>query len=65
MPRPGDTVPISGIYRVAHERNHAQPHDVTCVARKKFPKCRGCEQPVFTLVSPAQHVETHALFKKK
>lgn len=63
MPKPGNIVPISGIYRVVHERNHSQPHDVTCVARKTFPKCRGCEQPVFTLVNHAQDIETHALFK--
>jgi hypothetical protein len=65
MPKPGDVVQMSGIYRVTHDNNHTQPHDVTCVAGKKFPRCRGCEEPQFTLANPAQHVETHRLFKKK
>lgn len=28
---PGDTVPRSGIYKVVHDRNQAQEHEMTCV----------------------------------
>lgn len=40
--KPGDVVQHSGIYRVIHDGNHVQPHDVTCVYGKKFPPCKGC-----------------------
>ena len=47
--RPGDAVPHSGIYRVAHDPTHAQEHEVTCLFGKRFPPCRGCDQPRFVL----------------
>ena len=44
--KPGDAVPHSGIYRVTHDPTHAQEHEVTCLFGKRFPSCRGCDQPV-------------------
>lgn len=62
--KPGDKVPKSGIYKVTHDRNHASPHEVTCVFGKVFPPCRGCQHPRFELVRAAQHVETNEWFKR-
>jgi hypothetical protein len=62
--KPGDTVPLSGIYRVTHDRVHVQPHEVTCIEGKKFPPCRDCQHPRFVLVREARHIEDHPLFKK-
>ena len=61
--KPGQDVPASGIYRVTHDKNHAQEHEVTCVRGKRFPPCRGCAHPRFQLVHAAHHIETHELFK--
>ena len=62
---PGDVVPKSGIYRVIHDLGHTQPHEVTCIYGKRFPTCHGCgHHPRFRLVTAAQHIETHELFKE-
>lgn len=61
--KPGDTVERSGIYRVVHDKNHTQPHDVTCVYGKRFPPCRGCNHPRFILKVAAQHIEQNEHFK--
>jgi hypothetical protein len=62
---PGDVVPKSGIYRVIHDLGHTQPHEVTCIYGKRFPPCHGCgHHPRFRLVTAAQHIETHDLFKE-
>ena len=29
--KPGEAVPHSGIYRVIHDPEHAQEHEVTCI----------------------------------
>jgi hypothetical protein len=61
---PGDVVPRSGIYLVLHDKQHAEEHEVTCVYGKTFPPCHGCgHHPRFRLVRPAQHIESHKLFK--
>lgn len=62
--KPGDQVPKSGIYRVTHDPAHAQEHEVTCVAGKVFPPCRGCPHPRFVLVRAAWHIDTHEHFKR-
>jgi hypothetical protein len=59
----GQAVPESGIYSVVHDTNHAQNHEVTCVAGKTFPPCRGCSHPQFILKYAAQHIEKHASFR--
>jgi hypothetical protein len=62
---PGDVVQKSGIYRVIHDNLHTQPHEVTCLYGKVFPRCRGCGRHLrFRLVTAAQHIETHDLFKE-
>jgi len=60
--KPGDTVPVSGIYRVTHDPRHTQEHEVTCVKGKRFPPCRDCAHPRFILQRKAHHVETHEFF---
>lgn len=62
--KPGDKVPRSGIYKVVHDTTHHEDHEVTCIFDKKFPPCRGCDHPRFTLVRAAQHIELHKEFKK-
>lgn len=62
--KPGQDVPHSGIYRVIHDPNHAQEHEVTCAFGKKFPPCHGCVHPRFVLVRAAHHVDTHEHFKR-
>jgi hypothetical protein len=62
---PGDVVPKSGIYRVVHNLRHTEPHEVTCIYGMRVPSCRGCgDHARFRLVTAAQHVATHDLFKE-
>jgi hypothetical protein len=60
---PGEKVPRSGIYRVVHDPEHQQEHEVTCVFGKRFPPCHGCKHPRFVLVKAAQHIEQNEHFK--
>ena len=59
----GDVVERSGIYRVSHGQDHAQPYDVTVLYGTRFPACRACKQPQFNAERLAQHVESHADFE--
>jgi hypothetical protein len=61
--KPGDEVPHSGIYKVIHDPEHTESHEVTCVFGKPFPPCRGCKHPRFVLVRAAQHIEQNVHFK--
>jgi hypothetical protein len=61
--KPGEDVPHSGIYRVVHDPEHEEEHEVTCVYGKKFPPCRGCRHPRFVLIRKAQHIESNDNFK--
>jgi hypothetical protein len=66
--KPGDRVPISGIYDVIHDKldgeNHALPHRVTAIAGKAFPPCRACQGWVrFHLHQAVEPVEAHDYFK--
>jgi hypothetical protein len=62
---PGEKVLKSGIYRVVHDENHAEPHEVTCVASEPFPPCRNCGGAArFTLVRAAHHVTDHEQFER-
>lgn len=36
---PGQRAHLSGIYIITHDRDHAQPHDVTSIAGEHFPPC--------------------------
>jgi hypothetical protein len=61
--KPGEKVPVSGIYLVQHDPSHTQPHEVTCVYGKVFPPCGSCKSPRFKLVHAAKHIANHDLFK--
>jgi hypothetical protein len=66
--KPGEKVPTSGIFDVIHDKldgdHHALPHQVTAIAGKIFPPCRGCHGSVrFRLYQAAEHVEDHHHFK--
>jgi hypothetical protein len=66
MPRqfkPGDKVPISGIYRVRHDNDHEAEHEVVCVEGKRFPRCHGCVRPRFIPGPTALRIESHDQFK--
>ncbi len=62
--RPGDPVPQTGIYRVKHEPSHTPEHEVTCIYGTKFPRCRDCNHPYFTLVHAATHIKNHEFFRQ-
>jgi hypothetical protein len=62
--KPGQKVPTSGIYRVNHDKNHAQSHEVTAVLGEPFPPCRNCGTGItYTLVREAHHVSVHPSLK--
>jgi hypothetical protein len=62
--KPGEKVPHSGIYRVIHDPNHPEEHDITCIYGYPFPPCNHCGQDVrFVLKQPAHHIDTHKHFK--
>lgn len=42
---PGDTVPLSGIYRVEHN-SHRLMHEATLLANSRFPRCKQCRNSV-------------------
>jgi hypothetical protein len=54
--KPGDSVEWSGVYLVTHDTTHTQPHEVTVVAGKPFPPCRGCKHPRFKAARLAWHI---------
>lgn len=59
--KPGDTVENSGIYKVNHDKTHAQEHEVTAVKGEPFPPCRNCGKGVtYTVVRLAHHIKVHA-----
>jgi hypothetical protein len=62
--KPGDEVPQSGIYKVVHDPNHIQEHEVTAVLGERFPPCNHCgHHPRFELVRAAHHIGNHKSLK--
>lgn len=66
--KPGDRVPVSGVYDVTHDKldgdDHALPHQVSAVAGTKFPPCKVCGAEVrFQLRPAAGPVESSGHFK--
>jgi hypothetical protein len=62
--RPGDECKRSGVYRVLHDPNHADEHEVTCVFGRRFPPCSHCGDYVrFVLEHGAIHIDAQAYFK--
>lgn len=57
MHRPGERVPVSGIYAVNHSKFHLNAHrEVTCVKGEPFPPCHGCGSGItYTLVRETIH----------
>ena len=67
--KPGDTVLTSGIYDVIHDKldgdDHAHSHQVTAIAGKVFPPCRGCKGSVrFRIHQAAEHVDKNPHFER-
>ena len=65
---PGEKVPASGIYDVAHDKldgdDHALSHLVIAIAGKVFPPCRLCRGEVrFVLHQAAVEVDTDVHFR--
>lgn len=47
---PGDTVPVSGVYRVEHD-SHRLMHEAALLVDTRFPLCKHCKDAVrFQLV---------------
>jgi hypothetical protein len=62
--KPGEKCEQSGIYKVTHDRNHHEEHEVTVVFGEPFPPCNHCGQhPRFLIVRAAIHVKNHDEFK--
>lgn len=66
--KPGDRVPVSGIYDVTHDKldgdDHALPHQVTAIAGMVFPPCRWCGGEVsFRLRHAAERLGSNGHFK--
>ena len=54
--KPGETAPVSGLYRVTHN-SHRRPHSVVVLVGETFPACRSCRRLVaFELIEPIDHV---------
>jgi hypothetical protein len=62
--KPGDECKRSGVYRVLHDPNHADEHEVTVVFGQKFPPCKHCGTYVcFILEHDAIQLDAHDYFK--
>src|SRR2546423_2712101 len=61
--KPGDSIPLSGIYRVTHATDHEPVHTVTLLGGNLFPRCHACSYPDFELIEAAISAELHEQFK--
>lgn len=60
--RPGEQVPVSGVYAVVHTEHRPQ-HEVTLLENEMFPRCSACgEQVRFQLVRQAATIAADADF---
>jgi hypothetical protein len=54
---PGEPVRQTGIYEVAHDKQHREPHEVVMLAGDAFPPCDTCEGRVrFRLLRTAPYI---------
>jgi len=62
--RANDDCPQSGVYRVVHDPQHTEDHDVTVLYGHVFPRCshHGCN-PKFALVAAGQNVHSNNWFR--
>jgi hypothetical protein len=64
--RAGGKTPFTGIYRVFHAYQHAEPHSVTLLQGEAFPHCVECGGFVrFELIFDAPYGMVHPLFKPR
>jgi hypothetical protein len=62
--RPGDEVPVTGIYTANHDE-HRNPHEVFAAEGEKFPNCRVCGTRVtFALSQTASNIDKDKGFGK-
>lgn len=60
--RPGDQVPITGIYTAKHDQ-HRKEHEVFAKEGDRFPACRTCQEQVsFLLAQAASRMDEEAGF---
>ncbi len=61
--RPGEAIPVTGIYRVFHAQ-HRVSHEVTLLAGEVFPRCAKCDSDVhFELITQASQAKTDSDFR--
>jgi len=56
--RPGQAVPVSGIYIAVHYQHRAQ-HEVVAIRGEEFPPCRVCKEEVRFYVARSVPHMTH------
>ena len=62
--RPGDKVPVTGIYTATHHQ-HRMQHEVFAVEGDQFPSCRKCAgRTRFALLQAATHIDADRDFAK-
>jgi len=53
------------VYRVFHGQGHAQPHCVTLIAKRYFPRCfQGDSFVRFELIFDALYISDHEMFRE-
>ena len=56
--KPGETVPVSGIYTAVHDEHRAR-HEIVAIRGEEFPPCRVCKDEVrFYIARSVPHM-TH------
>jgi hypothetical protein len=59
----GGKAPASGVYKVVHAAQHAEPHYATALFGDIFPPCQVCRGGVgFELAIASVHINAHPLF---
>jgi DNA replicative helicase MCM subunit Mcm2 (Cdc46/Mcm family) len=62
--RPGDKVPVTGIYTAKHDQ-HRKTHEVFATEGDRFPNCRKCGERVnFALAHAASRIDEDGSFGK-
>jgi hypothetical protein len=63
--RPGDDVPLAGIYVVSHNQPpHAAPHEVLISKLAILPRCKNCLRVRFSFrCPPTQPIEENEFFR--
>ncbi len=56
--KPGQQAEVSGAYRVNHDQNHINPHEITMIKGNTFPPCPGCIGVKYTLIRETIHISS-------